>query len=65
MITLELAARFAADTLNESYFAWDPTQFKNRSTHNLVRASAQLKLAQSYQQQKKAAQTIIEKLTNG
>jgi Ser/Thr protein kinase RdoA (MazF antagonist) len=45
-IALELAARFAADALNESYFGWDAKRFSNASEHNLVRARAQLKLAE-------------------
>jgi Ser/Thr protein kinase RdoA (MazF antagonist) len=44
-IALELAARFAADALNESYFGWDSTRFSGASEHNLVRARAQLMLA--------------------
>ncbi len=44
-IALELAARFAADALNESYFGWDKTRFPSRSEHNRVRAASQLSLA--------------------
>ncbi len=39
-ITLELTARFLADALNESYFAWDPTRYGSRSGHNQARAQA-------------------------
>ena len=39
-ITLELTARFLADALNESYFAWDPTRYGSRSGHNQARARA-------------------------
>lgn len=46
-IALELAARFAADALNESYFGWDRTRFDSASEHNLARARAQLQLAAS------------------
>jgi Ser/Thr protein kinase RdoA (MazF antagonist) len=45
-IATELAARFAADALNESYFGWDATRFESASAHNLVRASGQLTLAE-------------------
>lgn len=45
-IALELAARFAADALNESYFGWDSNRFASASEHNLLRAQAQLKLAE-------------------
>ncbi|RLB52027.1 MAG: hypothetical protein DRJ42_15795 [Deltaproteobacteria bacterium] len=44
-IALELAARFAADALNENYFGWDETRFPSRSEHNRVRAASQLSLA--------------------
>jgi Ser/Thr protein kinase RdoA (MazF antagonist) len=40
-ITLELAARFAADALRESYFGWNATRFAGRGEHNLVRALGQ------------------------
>jgi Ser/Thr protein kinase RdoA (MazF antagonist) len=41
-IMVELAARFCADALNESYFAWNPSRFASRSEHNRVRAEGQL-----------------------
>lgn len=40
-ITLELAARFAADALEERYFGWDARRFPARGEHNLVRAQGQ------------------------
>ena len=40
-VSLELAARFAADALLESYFGWDPQRFASRGEHNLVRARGQ------------------------
>jgi Ser/Thr protein kinase RdoA (MazF antagonist) len=43
-IALELAARFAADALHESYFGWDPDRFASGGHHNLVRARGQLSL---------------------
>jgi Ser/Thr protein kinase RdoA (MazF antagonist) len=45
-IAIELAARFAADALNESYFAWDRRRFASASAHNLARAASQLRLAE-------------------
>jgi Ser/Thr protein kinase RdoA (MazF antagonist) len=45
-IAVELAARFAADALNESYFSWDSKRFASASAHNAVRAQAQLALAE-------------------
>jgi Ser/Thr protein kinase RdoA (MazF antagonist) len=43
-ISLELAARFAADALEESYFGWDPARFATRGDHNLTRARGQWSL---------------------
>jgi len=43
-ITLELAARFAADALLESYFGWDPARFAGRGEHNRARARSQWSL---------------------
>ncbi|MBW2455907.1 MAG: aminoglycoside phosphotransferase family protein [Deltaproteobacteria bacterium] len=43
-ICLELAARFAADALEESYFGWDAKRYPTRGDHNLVRAQGQLAL---------------------
>ena len=46
-IALELAARFAADALQESYFGWNAARFGSVSEHNQVRAAGQLRLAES------------------
>ncbi len=46
-ITVELAARFCADALNESYFGWDATRFGSASDHNQVRTRNQIELARS------------------
>ena len=46
-VSLELAARFAADALAESYFGWDATRFPGRGEHNLVRARGQWSLHQA------------------
>lgn len=40
-ISLELAARFAADALREAYFGYDARRFATRGDHNLARARAQ------------------------
>ena len=40
-ISLELAARFAADALAETYFGWDHRRFATRGDHNLARARGQ------------------------
>jgi len=44
---LELAARFAADALNESYFGWRAAVAPARGEHNLLRARGQASLAAS------------------
>jgi Ser/Thr protein kinase RdoA (MazF antagonist) len=43
-VSLELAVRFAADALEESYFGWDAAHFPSRGDHNLVRARGQWSL---------------------
>ena len=45
-LCVELAARFCADALNESYFGWDPARFVSRSEHGRIRALSQLTLAE-------------------
>ncbi len=40
-VSLELAARFAADALRERYFGWDRERFPAAGEHNLVRARGQ------------------------
>ncbi len=44
-ICLELAARFAADVFNPSYFAEDRLRFPQPGTHNLHKAKGQFRLA--------------------
>jgi hypothetical protein len=43
-VCIELAARFAVDVFDDSYFGWDPARFSSRRAHNLVRARGQLAL---------------------
>ncbi len=43
-VSIELAARFAADALRESYFGWNPDLFASSGAHNLSRAKGQLSL---------------------
>lgn len=59
IILVELASRFCADALNESYFGWDPDRFASRSEHNLVRASSQLTVARSLAAQRKTLEKIV------
>jgi Ser/Thr protein kinase RdoA (MazF antagonist) len=51
IISVELAARFAADALNERYFGWDRARFTSASEHNQARARSQLALARSVRAQ--------------
>jgi Ser/Thr protein kinase RdoA (MazF antagonist) len=46
-ICVELASRFCADALDESYFGWDSARYPTRGDHNLVRARGQWSLARS------------------
>lgn len=57
-ISLELAARFCADALNEAYFGWNPSKFPSRSAHNLARAQSQLSLARSVEAQRATLEAI-------
>ena len=59
MIYLELAARFAADALNEAYFGWSPERFASRGDHNLARASNQLAAARDLDRQRAAAGALV------
>lgn len=46
-ITVELAARFCADALEERYFGWNRERFESASAHNQIRAASQLHLAEN------------------
>jgi Ser/Thr protein kinase RdoA (MazF antagonist) len=46
-VSLELAARFAADALAESYFGWNASRFTGRGEHNLIRARGQWSMHQA------------------
>jgi Ser/Thr protein kinase RdoA (MazF antagonist) len=59
-IMLELAARFAADALNDRYFGWDPRRFASRSVHNLARARGQFELFNSFWPHRDAAAGLVE-----
>jgi Ser/Thr protein kinase RdoA (MazF antagonist) len=47
-ISLELAARFAADALYENYFGWNQERYASRGDHNLVRGRGQLALHEAF-----------------
>ncbi len=59
LIITELAARFCADALNESYFGWDPSRFASRSEHNRTRAAGQLALLESFERARGAAEQAV------
>lgn len=59
IILVELAARFCADALNESYFGWDPQKFSTRSEHNQVRSAGQLTEARSLSAQQKELKVMV------
>jgi Ser/Thr protein kinase RdoA (MazF antagonist) len=58
-VALQLAARFAADVVNQSYFGWDSARFASRAEHNLIRARGQLSLARSLLSQRAAAEAVL------
>lgn len=60
-IALELASRFCRDALEESYFGWNPQKFASRSAHNLERATAQLKVAESIRTQRSVLEDVVQR----
>ncbi len=60
-IYVELAARFCADALRESYFGWDPQRFPTRSAHNQARAANQLTAARSLWDLRSAAEEVVRR----
>ncbi len=58
-ITVELAARFCADALNESYFGWDSTRFASASEHNQARSKNQIELAHRINAQREPMETEV------
>ncbi len=64
-IAIELASRFCADALHESYFGWNAEKYPSRSAHNLTRARSQLALAQSVRGQRAALEAIVARCFGG
>ena len=60
-ICLELASRFLADALNESYFGWSQARHATRGDHNLARALGQWTLGASVGRQRAALERVVEK----
>lgn len=61
-VALQLAARFGADVVNQSYFRWNPRKFRSRAEHNLVRARSQLGVAASLAEQRDRAESLVADL---
>ncbi|MCY3730798.1 MAG: hypothetical protein OXF98_05600, partial [Rhodospirillaceae bacterium] len=64
-VTVELAARFAADALAESYFGWDPARYATACEHNQARARSQLGLARSILSQWPALEAVVATAAGG
>jgi Ser/Thr protein kinase RdoA (MazF antagonist) len=58
-ISLELAARFCADSIRQTYFKEDKRRFPEPGTHNLQRAKGQLALARSVRSQRLSAEDFV------
>jgi hypothetical protein len=59
-VSLELAARFAADALLESYFGWDARRFPGRGEHNLLRARGQWSLHEAFVATRAEREAMLE-----
>lgn len=60
-ICIELAARFAWDALEESYFGFDPA-YGGHGEHSLLRARGQASLAASVREQRQAMHAIVDRV---
>jgi Ser/Thr protein kinase RdoA (MazF antagonist) len=58
-ISVELAARFCADALEESYFGWDAARYASASDHNQARTRAQLGIAHAIRAATSALETLV------
>jgi len=59
-IALELAARFCADIVEQTYFAWDQDQYESAWQHHTLRAQAQLNFALSAARQRERIEKIVQ-----
>ncbi len=64
-ICLELAARFCADAIRNDYFREDRARFPQPGAHNLLRARAQLALADSVRAQQAACLGALVRAARG
>lgn len=62
MIVLELAARFAIDYFEDSYFGWDAQRYPSRRAHNFARVNAQLDLYRAILRQESRIQKIVRQV---
>src|SRR5690606_16749832 len=60
LISAELAARFATDALEETYFGWDHERFERAGAHNLVRAEGQWSLHLAFADTRAARRLALE-----
>lgn len=58
-VSLQLAARFARDVVEQNYFRYDPHRFPNRAQHNMVRARGQFAFFKNLLVQKHLAEKIV------
>lgn len=61
-ITLCLSMRYAADTLNESYFSFDNNRFSRSAPHNFIRAKSMFNLFHSFKERDVQMRKIAEDL---
>jgi Ser/Thr protein kinase RdoA (MazF antagonist) len=64
-VALELAARFATDALEETWFGWDPTRFERSAEHQLLRATGQLALHDRAKERRPSVRRILEAAAAG
>jgi Ser/Thr protein kinase RdoA (MazF antagonist) len=61
-ISVELAARFCADSLVERYFGWDANRYSSASAHNQARTANQLQVAENVLAELPAMQTATNRV---
>ncbi len=59
-IATELAARFAVDAWEDSYFGWDASRHPSRRAHDRVRAISQLALARAVRRDRALWESIVD-----
>ena len=60
-ICLELSARFLADALTETYFAWDRSTYSSAGDHNLARGHAMAQLWADVCKKRDAANDVVSR----